>query len=100
MSAWEGNAHKAEGVWLARRPVVSLTPTAGPLPHMDVVVLDQNIDLDETTHVLGSDLAEQLHQQAFRGVTCIQTGSSREVGLAALEHASHHALTSLTPITR
>jgi len=38
----------------------------------DLVLLDQNLRGD----VLGSDLAQQLKERGFRGVTCIVTGSS------------------------
>eukprot|EP00966_Prymnesium_polylepis_P122999 2843894-Prymnesium_polylepis.1 len=56
-------------------------PLAIPLPHMDVVVLDQNLDLDGKAHLLGTDIARELHDRAFRGVTCIQAGASAQVAI-------------------
>ena len=55
-----------------------------PQPHADIVILDQNIDFQGEAHLLGSDIAGQLHEAGFCGVTCILTGSSLEVGLATL----------------
>ena len=55
----------------------SLEDAMPPLRHADIVLLDQNIMLDQQeAHMLGSDVAGQLHAAGYRGVTCIITGSS------------------------
>ena len=54
----------------------SLEDAMPPLRHADIVLLDQNIMLDQEAHMLGSDVAGQLHAAGYRGVTCIITGSS------------------------
>ena len=59
------------------RKSASLQEIAPALTPADIVVLDQNIDLDNDVHLLGSDVAEQLHAKSFRGLVCIMTGSSR-----------------------
>jgi hypothetical protein len=57
-----------------------LNPLTPPLPHVDVVMLDQNINTQEgQQHLLGSDIAGQLQAHGYRGVTCIQTGSSMQM---------------------
>ena len=61
-----------------------------PLPHVDIVIMDQNIDFQGSAHLLGSDIAGQLHAAGFCGVTCILTGSSLEVGQAALSCHNVH----------
>ena len=47
--------------------------------HADVALIDENIENEERgTTLLGSDLARSLHEQGFRGVVCLLTGSSDE----------------------
>jgi len=60
------------------RKHASLKEAVPSLPPADIVLLDQNIDLGEHSHLLGSDVAEQLCMAGYRGVTCIITGSSVE----------------------
>jgi len=60
------------------RKHASLKEAVPSLPPADIVLLDQNIDLGENSHLLGSDVAEQLCMAGYRGVTCIITGSSVE----------------------
>jgi len=56
----------------------SLEDAMPPLRPADIVLLDQNIDLDQKAHLLGSDVAGQLHAAGYRGVTCIITGASQQ----------------------
>ena len=60
------------------RKSASLQEITPPLSPVDIVVLDQNIDIDDGVHLLGSDLAGQLHAASFCGLTCIMTGSSHD----------------------
>jgi len=55
---------------------VNLQEMAPPLSPVDIVVLDQNIEFDGQVHLLGSEIAGQLHTASFQGVVCIMTGSS------------------------
>ena len=58
----------------------SLRRLETPLPHADIVILDENIDLNDSEHLHGSDLAGELRQCGFRGVVCVITASSLQVG--------------------
>ena len=47
------------------------------MTHASIALLDQNIDLDGRPHLLGTELARQLADRGFSGVTCILTSSSQ-----------------------
>mmetsp|Transcript_26969 Transcript_26969/g.52467 ORF Transcript_26969/g.52467 Transcript_26969/m.52467 type:complete len:144 (-) Transcript_26969:269-700(-) len=56
-------------------PISSLEADAR---HADIAILDQNINLDCSPPILGSELIKELRAHGFKGLTCIVTGDSRE----------------------
>jgi len=61
----------------------ALRPLAPPHREADMVLLDEDIALNNETHMLGSQLAGQLRGLGYGGVTCIISGVDDE-HLAAL----------------
>jgi len=55
-----------------------MQPVSSPLPPVDAVILDQNINLDHSPPIFGSDVAAQLRKRGFKGAVIILTGESEQ----------------------
>eukprot|EP00965_Chrysotila_dentata_P010964 356880-Pleurochrysis_carterae.AAC.1 len=55
-----------------------MRPLPSPLPPVDAVILDQNINLDHSPPIFGSGVAAQLRKRGFCGAVIILTGESEQ----------------------